>query len=99
MCDYSSINEIVLNTASLFTKNKVGLTVEEIEIIKIARISILEYRNKFWIRKDTRDGFELPKCAPDSAQASDLVGIYLLYKLYEGMTEIGDDLYRDGALF
>lgn len=37
--------------------------------------------------------------ASDSAQASDLVGIYLLCKLHEDIPEIGGSLYRDDALF
>lgn len=48
ICDYySSINKVVLNIALFFSKNKVEMTVDEIKMIKLARISILEYRNKF----------------------------------------------------
>lgn len=51
---YPSINEIVLNKVLIFAKYRVGLRTDEIEIIKLARISVLEYRNKLWIRKDSK---------------------------------------------
>lgn len=68
-----SINEVFLNKAL-----KVGMNKEEMEITKLARIAVLSNRNKLWVRIDSRDRFDMPISVSDSAEASDLVGIYLL---------------------
>lgn len=70
---YPSINETVFNSALLFAKRKGLLTMQNIEIIKFARISFLDYDGKLWIRSGTREGFEIAIGSSDSAQATDLV--------------------------
>lgn len=60
-------------------------------MIRLAKKSILEYRDKLLVRKDTKDGFDLPMGSSDSTQASDLVGICLLYELNRSMPEMMGD--------
>lgn len=49
-----------LNKALISAKNKVSITKKEIDIVKLARKFVLEYRNKIWIRKHTRNAFDVP---------------------------------------
>lgn len=60
-------------------------------------MSILGYRNKLWIRKDTRDSFDILKRSSYSADATDVVGMYLVYELDKLMPETDGGLYRDDA--
>lgn len=30
------------------------------KVVKLDRSFVLEYKNKFWVRKDTRGGFDIP---------------------------------------
>lgn len=69
-----------------------------IEITKLARIGVLTYRDRLWIRRYTRDSFDIPIRVLDSAQSSDLIGLYL-FKLHEEIQEIREGLYRDDGLF
>lgn len=43
-----------INKVLIFAKVEIGKSAEEIDIIKLDMMSILEYRNKLWIKKDTR---------------------------------------------
>lgn len=45
------------------------------------------------------DGFDLPVGHSDSAQANDLLGVYLLYKLNIFMPVIDSGFYSDDDLF
>lgn len=59
----------------------------------------IRYRDTYLIRKYTKDCLDLPIFSSDPAQASELVGIYLLYKLNGSMPDIDSGLYRDEVLF
>lgn len=67
---YSSINEMKLNYALFFAKNDVGIPIEDTDIIKLLTKFILEYRHKYWIRKDAMDSFDLPIGSPNSSKFS-----------------------------
>ena len=71
----------------------------EIDTIITARRTVVEYDNKLWNRKDRPDEFDITIGASDSAQVTDLVGIYLLHKLGAVFQDMGRGLYRDDMLF
>lgn len=83
----------------MLARNKVDMTKDEIYIVKLAIKSVLEYRNKIWIRKDTRDSSEVPMGAGDSAQTTDIVGLYVLSKFKRDIQEIDESLYKNDTLF
>lgn len=85
-------NAIVLNKGLSFAKNKIGMAKEEIDLVKLARWSVLNYRNKICIKKGIRDAFDVP-------MVTDLVGMYLLSKLKVSTVEIDGELCSDDALF
>ena len=71
----------------------------EIDTIITARRTVIHYDNNLWNRNNRYNEFDITMGANDSAQISDLVGLYLLHKIGEGFPELGGGLYRDDALF
>ena len=61
----------------------------EIDIVLTARRTVMEFSDKLWTRKDRSNEFDITIGASDSAQVTDLVGIYLLHKLEEEFPELG----------
>lgn len=72
---------------------------QEIEIIKPAKISFPDYNGKIWIRSETREGFDIAIGSSDSKQTTDLVGYYLMEELRVRFPDIQGGLYRDDVLF
>ena len=54
------------------------------------------FNDKLWTRKDRINEFDITIGASDSAQVTDLVGIYLMHKLGDEFP--GGGVYRDDAL-
>lgn len=69
---YYSISEIVSNMALIFAKKKIGLSRDEIYIIKSDRKSVLECGKKILIRKDTSYAIDLAMCSAYSAKVADI---------------------------
>ena len=63
----------------------------EINTIITARRTVIQYDNKLWNRNNRQNEFDITMGANDSAQISDLVGLYLLDKIGEGFPELGED--------
>ena len=88
-----------LNKALMFATNHSDLDRSEIDIIITARRTVVEYDDRIWNRKNNPDEFDITIGASDSAQVTDLVGIYLMHKLGVKFPGMGVGLYRDDALF
>ncbi|XP_029653623.1 GATA zinc finger domain-containing protein 14-like [Octopus sinensis] len=71
----------------------------EIKVILTARKTLIEFDNKLWARKDTPNLFDITMGSPDSAEVTDLVGMYLLDNFSREFPELKGGLYRDDALF
>ena len=95
---YPSISEEMLDNALELAKQHVEITDLQIEIIKKCRTSVIFYNNQAWIKANTTNGFDTPMGAFDSAQVSDLVGIYILHFLSRSFQMRNIGLYRDDGL-
>ena len=58
----------------------------------------MNFENKHWVRKDRREQFDITMGATDSAQVTDLVGIFLLNKLEQEFPKLSGGAYRDDLL-
>ncbi|XP_029651259.1 putative uncharacterized protein DDB_G0279653 [Octopus sinensis] len=79
--------------------NRFLISKEEIDIVLLARKTIIEFEGKLWTRADTPNNFEIPMGSSDSAEITDLVGAYLLKCIKREIPELQGGLYRDDALF
>ena len=95
---YTSIPQTVLNSALIFSKNRSDLDRAEIDTILTARGTIMEHEGKLWSRKGRLNEFDITMGSSDSAEITDLVGVYLLDRLGDEFREVGDGLYRDDIL-
>ena len=59
---------------------------------------MIEYNSEYWSRKDRPEEMDITIGARDSAEITDLVGVYLLWKLGEEFPNLGGGLYRDDIL-
>ena len=95
---YPSISEKLLDSAIALAKEHVDITDQQVKIIKLCRTSVLFHKNQTWIKSNTNNGFDTPMGAFDSAQISDLVGIYILNFLTRSIKSETVGLYRDDGL-
>lgn len=70
----------------------------EIKIIIEAKKSKIKFDNKRCVRNNTPNYIDITMGILNSAQVSDLVGIYLLSHLYNEFSESRDSFYRDNVL-
>lgn len=98
VCDfYPSINEKLLNKALDYAEKYVTITKEQRETILHAKRSIMQYHKQHWIKKDSKDMFDVTMGSYDGAETCELVGTYLLTLLPKQLkNNIG--LYRDDGL-
>ena len=96
---YTSILPIVLNKVLMFATTHSDLDRSEINTIITVRRTVIHYDNKLWNRNNRQNEFDITMGANDSAQISDLLGLYLVHKIGEEFPELGEGLYRDVALF
>ena len=82
----------------MFASNHSDLQRGELDLILTARRTIVKYNDRLWSRKDRPHEWDITIGAKDSAEVTDLVGIYLLHKLAEEFPEVGGGLYRDDIL-
>ena len=57
------------------------------------------FEGKHWVRRDRIAEFDITMGATDSAQVTDLVGLYLIHELALEFPELEGGAYRDDALF
>ena len=96
---YSSVSLVLLNKALMFARRITKITRKEIEIMHTARRTIIEFDGDHWTRNSGINNFDVTMGSTDSAQITDLVGLYLLDSLAEEFPELRGGLYRDDALF
>ena len=82
----------------MFARKNSDLNRKEIDVIRAARRTVIEYNSEYWSRKDRPDEMDITIGAKDSAEITDLVGVYLLWKLGEEFPKLGGGLYRDDIL-
>ena len=64
-----------------FPQNNSNLDRSETDLILSARRTVIDYDRKYWSRKDIPDDWDITIGSKDSAEITDLVGIYLLHKV------------------
>lgn len=92
---YNSIDQVLLKRALLYATNKTRLNRQETNIIRLARKTVIQFQGKYWTRKDTMGRFVIPLGGSDSAEITDLVGLFLLMKIKSAFPYFGNGLYRD----
>ena len=92
---YPSINEKLLNNALNWAATYKHITDDEKEMIFHVRQNFLYNNGEPWVKKGTRN-FDVPMGSYDSAEVTDIVGLYLLHQLQDIGIPIG--LYRDDGL-
>ena len=95
---YPSIKERILMDSLEFAKQHTNLTSSDVEIIMSCRKNILMHNNEIWVKSGVANGFDVPMGAFDSAQISDIIGIYILDKLSSIADKAEMGLYRDDGL-
>ena len=95
---YPSVTGELFDKAIKFAAENIDheITQTDIDIIKNARKSILEFDGCRWTKKN--EDFDITMGAYDGAQITDLVGLYILNKLKTEIPEIDFGLYRDDGL-
>ena len=63
-----------------------------------ARKTILFYNNSSWIKKDSAEPFDVSMGAKDSAEISDIVGLFILNEINKKFPGVQGGLYRDDGL-
>ena len=94
---YPSITENLLNKAIVFGSQFVNISDQDKQIIFHSRKTFLFSDNEPWVKK-TGNNFDVPMGGYDSAEVSDLVGLYLLNKLEAVFPQENVGLYRDDGL-
>ena len=96
---YPSITKMMLMEAIDFAKQHTKVTDEDKEIILHCRKSILRNNGKNWVKKsDYISPFDVAMGSFDSAQVSDLIGLYILNTLSRFIDKKDIGLYRDDGL-
>ena len=97
ICDfYPSINKKLLSDAIEWAQTFTPINRQHREIIFHVRKTFLFNEGKAWVKKKDR-GFDVAQGSYDSAEVTDLVGLYLLHQLKDlNLEAIG--LYRDDGL-
>ena len=97
---YPSISEELMEKALEYAKRHTKITDDHIQIIRDCRRSILFNGGKAWTKKGK--DFDITMGASDGAEASDLVGLYLLQQVQTLLDKNFDGckggLYRDDGL-
>ncbi len=95
---YPSITPKLLNDALQFASTITQIDNDEIRIILHARKSLINYDESMWTKKESRVPFDVSMGATDSAETTDLVGMYILYKMINKFPFLAGGLYRDDGL-
>ena len=92
---YPSITEKLLKDALNWAKSLTPISEEQMEIIYHVRQNFLYYNNEPWEKKGPVN-FDVPMGSYDSAEITDIVGLYMLNLLKPLGLNVG--LYRDDGL-
>jgi predicted GIY-YIG superfamily endonuclease len=94
---YPSISEELLLKAINFAKQFTTLSQDDIEIILHSRKTFLFSSGEPYVKKEN-ENFDVPMGGYDSAEISELVGLYILNGLEQIMPQQYTGLYRDDGL-
>ena len=94
---YPSITKELLTSAIKWAKNTAGITEKEVSIIMHCRKMFLFHQEECWVKKTDPD-FDVSMGSLDSAEACELVGLFLLSKLERLIPKDQIGLYRDDGL-
>ena len=94
---YGSIKEELLIKALDWASTMVPITPDQRELFLHVRKSFLFYKKEAWVKKEN-ENFNVAMGSFDSAECSDLCGLYLLHLLKQANLNINVGLYRDDAL-
>ena len=95
---YPSITEKILNDAIIMAKTCTSIDESDIEVIKTCKKSLLVNGKEQWIKTENQD-FDVGMGSFDSAETSDIVGLFILYKLTTNFLDTEQvGLYRDDGL-
>ena len=95
ICDfYASITEKLLGEALDWAEGFVNITPKQRDIIFHVRKSFLFHKGEAWV-KTTNPDFDIPMGSYDSAEVTDLVGLYLLDQMRNQNWRITPGGYRD----
>ena len=96
---YPTISRDVLLEALEFAKTHFdGLNDDMVEAILNARKAFLYFQGDPWIKKDAAQHFDVTEGSFDGAEVCELVGLFLLSKLTDLVTNGSVGLYRDDGL-
>ena len=86
---YASITEPLIVKPLIFSKTITTVSDMDVDIILHARRTVVVYDKSLWINKNSDAPFDVGMGANDSAEVSDLVGLFLLHNLGTYFTNIG----------
>ena len=66
--------------------------------ILLARMTLLEYSDSLWTKRDSTTPFDVSMGASDSAVVTYLIGLYILHKFHSKFPSLKGGLYRDDGL-
>lgn len=95
---YNSIDQDLLDNALAYATTYTAMTFDEAAVVKLARKTLISFNGQLWARKDTQDGFDVTMGSSDSAQVTDLIGLFLLNTIADEIPIARGGLYRDDGL-
>ena len=95
---YPSISPNLFEKALDFSMQHFPLTESEIEIIRQARKSLLFSKGEPWLKRNGSPEFDVPMGCYDGAEVCEMVGTYILSKLWTVFDKENIGLYRDDGL-
>ena len=94
---YPSISQEILQKSINWAKNFVEFSENEVETIMETKKSFLVMKGQHWSKKG-EENFDVAQGSFDSAECSDLVGLFLLSELEKENLSANLGLYRDDGL-
>ena len=94
---YPSITEQLLTDAVVWARTITSLSEQEFSIIRHCRRNFLFFQNETWVKRENED-FDVGMGSPDSAEVSELCGLFLLSEMEQLMPKEQLGLYRDDGL-
>ena len=95
---YPSISLELFNKAIAYARRFVDISEEDLEIIMLARKTLLFHKEEPWTKRNNEDDFDVPMGSYDGAEVCELIGAFMLDEL-SGIIDRKDiGLYRDDGL-
>ncbi|GAB1604561.1 hypothetical protein Ahia01_000737600 [Argonauta hians] len=95
---YASITPELLNKALLLAKKYTNLNDTDIDTILHARKTLITFGDKLWTKSNNANLFDITMGSDDSAQVTDIVGIYILHEIQNRFPQLEGGAYRDDFL-